>query len=363
MIGEDKRMRGILKGYLFEIVVLDLLRRNDFIPYKPNPKVNPFFKEEREGFIEFRGRGCWHQIDCPCDYRYLIPFIYPIRLLGEVKYYRKPITKEHVREFIGVLKDIQENYVIAVNQGINDLRPRMTEIGVFFSASGFNPEAENLAYAHGIKTISYANNHLINNIKKAIDKLEENHLSVKCLENDYWHDFRREIIEGLDRGYFDGDVLSSTFLNTASPNYGNQHPLNDLLEAYSKIKSCFVASTYSGVILQFFSKSEFPSELFEHTDYRKCRVFYTMKRNRRYFWMQFVNINGKLDKRKFYFTPPESLSSAAVHGGSIVLNEKLRIFKAISINIKLSNISRNLVIELDRDWFDAIAENIEGNNL
>ena len=161
MRNECKTPRSQLKGYLFEIVIMELLRKNQFnninVASEPGDRV----RENRAGFIEFKGRGCWHQIDCPCDYNKFIPFSYPLRLLGEVKFYKKPLSKEHIREYIGVLKDIQENYFVADGIDIQNFYPRKLEIGVYFSANGFQEEAEKLAYAHGIRTISYRNNHLI----------------------------------------------------------------------------------------------------------------------------------------------------------------------------------------------------------
>lgn len=153
--------RSQLKGYLFEIIVLELLRKNNFHEVQVAREPPDRVREIRPGFIEFKGRGCWHQIDCPCDYSQLIPFMHPIRLLGEVKYYKTPLEKRHIREYIGVIKDIQENYFVADGVSPQEFYPRKTEIGVYFSASGFQEEAEKIAYAHGIKTVSYANNPLI----------------------------------------------------------------------------------------------------------------------------------------------------------------------------------------------------------
>lgn len=65
--------RSQLRGYLFEIIIMELLRKNQFsdidIALEPPDRV----RERRPGFIEFKGRGCWHQIDCPCDYSKQIP--------------------------------------------------------------------------------------------------------------------------------------------------------------------------------------------------------------------------------------------------------------------------------------------------
>ena len=353
MRGEDRKQRGILRGYLFEIAVLELLRKNGFTAFQPDrssPDYDVLFKEERSGFVELRGRGCWHQIDCPCDYNRIMPFSYPIRILGEVKYHRKPISKQYIREYIGVLKDIQENWVVSANTASSALRPRIMEIGVFFSASGFDESAEQLAYAHGIKTISYANNQFIKDIKSAIDDLKENHLSINCLET--WSEFRQSLIDYL-RGM---DYLNSvySFLHGTTPSLSRyiNNPLDSLRTGLDSIKTTFFATTASGVVLQLFGKQSIPSQIFKNTDYARCKVYFEEKRNKRFYWIEFSE-DDSYSPARFYFTPPESLDRAATLGGHLVLSEKQRIFNQLSVNIALDGISRNIIIQLDNDWFEA----------
>lgn len=204
--------RSQLRGYLFEIVVMELLRKNQFydiiVASEPNDRV----REIRSGFIEFKGRGCWHQIDCPCDYNELIPFSYPLRLLGEVKFYKSRLSKKHIREYIGVIKDIQENYFVADGINPQDFYPRKMEIGVYFAVNGFQEEAEKLAYAHGIKTISYENNFLINRLKFFVEEFENNYLSVKCLKEHTWSALRQDFINTIRYGYSDNFDMYRTYL-------------------------------------------------------------------------------------------------------------------------------------------------------
>lgn len=355
MLGESTKQRGILKGYLFEIAVLELLRKNGFTEFHPehsDPAYGTLFKEDRTGFVELRGRGCWHQIDCPCDYYRPMPFTYPMRILGEVKYHKNPITKEAVREYIGVLKDIQENWVVSPGTTSSALRPRLMEVGVFFSASGFEASAEQLAYAHGIKTISYANNHLIDNIRSAIDDLEANHLSVRCLE--HWREFRRALIRSIQHLDPENTVYDHPCWDTRGFATHLHRPLEQLSEALDGIRTSFFATTASGFVLQFFGEQEFPGHLFRRTDRGRCRVYYEQRRNKRFYWLEFTGDQDQDPPTRFYFTPPDSLDEAAVLGGSLVLNEKERIFKYLTIDINLDGISRNLIVELDQDWFDSI---------
>lgn len=141
MAGFDKAQeRGIIKGTLFEVAIMYLLQQNSFsrIQVKVNGKNTAVdrIRETRERFIELKGRGEWHQIDCPCEYDYISPFMYPIRLIGEVKYHNQPIDKDAIRNFIGVLKDISENYFVPPsidNNASTEILPcRFLDVGTFF---------------------------------------------------------------------------------------------------------------------------------------------------------------------------------------------------------------------------------------
>ncbi len=338
--------RNQLRGYLFEIIIMELLRKNQFsdinIASEPADRV----REVRSGFIEIKGRGCWHQIDCPCDYNHLIPFSYPVRLLGEVKFYKSRLSKDLIREYIGVIKDIQENYFAADGVDLQNYYPRKTEIGAYFSANGFQEEAEKLAYVHGIKTISYKNNYLINRLKFLVEELENNYISTRILKDHRWNDFKNSFRNAIRHGI---DINSEYNPNLAD---GYLEIINEITQSFLSIRSSFIATTTTGVFLHFLGDSEFPYRLFQETDEGRCRVFYEYDDFRnRYFWME---ITGDEQRRRFYFTPPESLDYAAVFGSEIVLNEKERLFRTLSVNIQLNGISRSLLLYLDQDWLDAI---------
>ena len=55
--------RSHLKGCLFEIIILELLRKNNFYEVQVAREPEDRVREIRPGFIEFKGRGCWHQIE------------------------------------------------------------------------------------------------------------------------------------------------------------------------------------------------------------------------------------------------------------------------------------------------------------
>ena len=98
----------------------------------------------------------YHQIDALGQFQFIVPFVYPIRLLAESKCYTPNLYNQSmglnkIRDFVGVVKDISENYFIEnYNQLEFKSRFRFTDSGVFFSTLPFSKDAEMYAYAQGI---------------------------------------------------------------------------------------------------------------------------------------------------------------------------------------------------------------------
>lgn len=327
--------RGQIRGYLFEIILIKILKENGFTPVK---KIVPKrIKEVRKDFYEVKGRGTWHQIDCLCDYNTLIPFFYPIRMIGEAKFYSNPIDKSKIREFIGVVKDIQENYFVGEN--LKDSSARVSELGVFFSANEFNEEAEKLAYAHNIKTISYKNNVIIEMIKEKIMEFESKYIDYNlCFSSEKTNKFLT-----LFNSILNGDIDISKEMTNYVLDPLFQTELVELRNDINNIKSNFIGTTSSGVFLHFLGNNEFPDELFKSIDEIECKVHYTDQK----FHLIF---NGDTKNRKYYFTPPKSLNEIVFKGDELILSEKERIFGQIQIFRKINGIKRILTIKIDKKW-------------
>lgn len=387
---DSTRNRGIIKGELFEIAVLHLLLQNDFskIQVRANGKelAPERVRETRERFIELKGRGEWHQIDCPCEYDFVSPFMYPIRLIGEVKYHNKPIDKEDIREFIGVLKDVSENYFVPADIGKKNfhmlLPCRYLEVGVFFSAVGFTRSAELLAYAHGIKMISYENNFLINNIKKSIDKFE------KSTRYSNYNKHRRDIFRYIDQRlkensgafYYDDSFFGSS-QNERNLVYKLDCLINEFLYCFSSIKSNFFVTTHEGIMLHFLGDGSFPDGLFINEDEAFCQIHYdniTDEPNELFLYDEldrrarkkkkpsapkkyaawYLTINGDEQKTKFYFTPPQMLLEALDLDAEKLLDEKETIFKRLSFRRAINGQQRNLTLKIDKRWLREMRQRI-----
>jgi|GEM_PF-1067267 hypothetical protein len=347
MNGEPTVRRGQLRGYVFEVVIRHLLALNDFYQIKvaiPN-KVNVTSYNK----IEIKGRGTWHQIDSPCLYKKTIPFIYDIRLLAEVKFYSNEIQKNKVREYVGTIKDISENYFID-NLNTIENQSRYTDIGVFFAANGFQVEAERLAFVHGIKTISYNNNAIMNDIKPTIERLEANCLRANvCISDGNQSDFMDQLAELLKDP--ENPQLLILFENRFKPENNFIHHLNDLSWKLLGIRSSFFGVTGTNFFIHFLSHSDFPGHLFQNTDERECRVYY--EEQEALFYLQILDDYGPHESR-FQFSAPRSMLDEVFHGGSSILNEKGRHFSQIKISTTINNINRNLTLKLDNTWIEGL---------
>lgn len=231
-----------------------------------------------------------------------------------MKFNRTPTQKSQIREFIGTIKDIQENYF--VSEDFSQPSIRYTELGAFFSANGFDTEAERLAFAHNIKTVSYHNIEPLDTLKSLVEDAERNYISAKaCISADNQQDFIR-----LFRDILSGNRSAiRDFIQRFNPADGFEGIANVLAGAFELIRSNFVASSSGGALLHFVGSDSFPDELFSNTDTQLCRVFYENTPSGRRFHLVFADDHHR---RRFYFSPPVSLAQAAFFGGHDVLNEK-----------------------------------------
>ncbi len=341
MQGENNVKRGQIRGWLFEAVLRILLEKSGFDMVRPNPANAGRVRMERRDFVEIKGRGDWHQIDLPFDYPGCVPFLYPVRLLGEAKYLKTVVDKDLIRNFIGVMKDIQENYFVDDTLSEEMVRGRRMELGAFFSANGFSKQAERLSYAHGIRTVSYRNNEVVNGLRRQIDALEQDYLPYSTLAaggvSEFLADFKNAMGESGDLKHFQANW-------GIDPGAGTL--LAQMKARLQAVESSFFASTDTGVLLHFLGTERFPYELFGQRDEALVRVSYERVRNENRYYMVFCETEGI---RRYYFTPPRFFGKAALYGTAMTPESgmPLRLF------MKINGVQRSLTIRMEQDWLDA----------
>ena len=159
-----------LHGYLFERFCRMLFEDAGFNVLN-NDGIKVRYRGRSNNIIDMCGRGTWHQIDLPYEFQYPVPFVNPIRVIGEVKHFKSEISKAYIRSFIGVVKDISENYITSNVMHHNDLVQRTLDQAVYVSKSAFQLEAQKLANAHNVKLITIDSNPIFQRLFESFGRL------------------------------------------------------------------------------------------------------------------------------------------------------------------------------------------------
>jgi hypothetical protein len=137
------------KGYVLEHVLAYILESSGYSIITKVSNADPDITNGANG-LDISGRGAKHQIDVIGDLDWVPAFTFPTRLIIEAKFRGQKIGIDVVREQIGILTDINENYFSAHSK---DPKPRYRYVSAVFSASGFTQPAIDLAIAHQIQLI------------------------------------------------------------------------------------------------------------------------------------------------------------------------------------------------------------------
>ncbi|SDL01151.1 restriction endonuclease [Halanaerobium congolense] len=173
------------KGYIFESVIWELLKSFGYVNVKTD---------------NVKGRGASHQIDAFGELAFPTAFMYPIRLICECKCFSKnKIELKHLRSFVGVMKDISENYFVSQSNS-NNYSKRYTDVGCFFSATSFSRDSQEYAWAHNISIISFQNNSFLKPLIKNIDKFVE----IKKQNNELKN--KKKIINDFKESEFHNEI-------------------------------------------------------------------------------------------------------------------------------------------------------------
>jgi hypothetical protein len=238
-----------LRGKLLEIICRKMLEDAGYTKIPPERNRVVYSKSKR--IVEIYGRGTKHQIDLPYEFNYNVPFVNPIQVIGEVKYFSKPIEKKFIRNFIGVFDDIKDNYVVSGLKSVSHLKERRLTQALYISASTYQIESEKLAYAHNIKLISFAGNPVLTPVIRFIEDIINELISKHKL-----------LINISD---VDIDKIMDTYELKSNDYYKNQ--FKKVEDIFSKhVKSYFMGTTKTGYLMYFVSDKDFDFERLHSTD-------------------------------------------------------------------------------------------------
>ena len=344
-----------VKGALFEAIVRSLLKKSNFLPIPPDGK------QIRNDFYNVRGRACWHNIDACGKLSFTIPFVYPIRLLAEAKCYGKNVRLPTVQSFVGVVKDISENYFINDKMTAVELQKfkRYTDCGTIFSASDFSLRARQFAVAHGISLVSYANNPIIKNAVDSMDRLIPT-IDVP-LASEHKDAFSEYVDDKLD--YPPKRVPWSKFVITEK-RWSFFREFNGLIEALNGIKTSLIGVAVSEkediqYPIHLLSTQEFPEQKFAETDTLIFRPHYeTISENDNGLVFR-INIENNQEQRmerrevQLYFSLPKDVYEDYFKMGEMVRFKKA-FMDSIEIPLKIKEMRRIIRLQIDKEWLDKL---------
>lgn len=160
------------RGYLLEIVLSKLIEINgyDVIRMADNDEI-----VSRGNGLNVRGRGGFHQFDTLGRFKITPPFVYPLRLFVEAKFYdSNKVGIDRVRMGVGILEDVNSNYS-TVKMNMEELSIEKYQYHyVIFSTSGFTEDAQLFAIAHKIHLIDLTGDEyrsIIDLIREIVEEL------------------------------------------------------------------------------------------------------------------------------------------------------------------------------------------------
>lgn len=334
-----------MRGYLYEIFIAHLLQKNGF--YKCSKNARGILKG---GIItkngEIQGRGTHHQIDFIGIYSRNIPFVFPIRLLAECKFWSKKVDKSFIRQYIGVHKDISENYISTQKSNHN----RFLDVPIIFSASDFDKEAVNLAWAQGINLVSHSKlpilQNMLNVINVIVDSLyaHPNFNQIKSFIEEFLSNEKIAITET----YVDFVNRFITHINS-QPNLDIDDFTTQLEQMKeSRINTFLFATNNSGSLINLVSKDDFPDELFQ-TNTADCMIYFDNESDTNNERVFYITLNEDRSRRKFYFQANNALLNKNFPQLSLKnrMRKKLDYFSELSIVKEVNGITRIIKLRVN----------------
>lgn len=336
-----------IRGAILEEIVLILL---EYVGYRVLDQDDG--EEIRNGHsgLELQGRGGWHQVDALASYDFTPSFIYPMRLIVEAKAYLPSRYNNHgkirinvVRNAVGVLKDVNENYFSFGNFDDQYKLKRFNYAYAIFSLGGSTRIAQQYAIAHQIFIIQYYFNPLFDGIKKLLYKINENNKILRNVHKDIkLTDIRKSVRDYLKNDYFYNyyEYEISDYFTDAG-----YEIIEDLKKELEKIKGSYLG-LLNGMYPIHLVSSKPLSKIREDEIY--ARIHVSENREREYVRLEF-------DGNELFFDLPlviAEIFSKILDNRRKIAEAKREYINYITLTGKIDGITRNLIIRLDESWLE-----------
>lgn len=344
-----------IRGAILEEIILFLLEK---VGYRIVSAGDEGTRGGHSG-LEVCGRGEWHQIDSLAAFDLTPAFMYPLRLLVEAKCYAKtskPIGIDVMRNSVGVLVDISQNYfTFHVGNAAAQTQiqvQRFNYHAAVFSTNGFSENAIRYAIAHQIFPIQYKDVPLMEPVADLILRLREDHIYVTGTEKVKIAPVRKKVRDVLRELNVRNEFVFS------DEGFGIVQQIRDQLTA--------IRGSYFGMLqgrwpLHLLSEQPLPPQAFQR-DVVSCRV--AVRRDglctfspsefepesREWFQLQFSLPNEIVKLLTEYSWNPRDVAEV-----------KREYFSSVSLSGIIGGIRRQVRLELDQDLLEAYLQGLNNH--
>lgn len=234
----------MVKGYLLELVLAKLLKVNgyDLVITTSTDIV------QRGNGLNVKGRGGYHQFDSLGTFRITPPFVYPIRLFLEAKFYAATykVGIDRVRMGVGILQDVNTNYSTVHMTSVELELPKYNYNYAIFSTSGFTDDAQRMAIAHKIYLMDLSSgcySWIKDFINQIVDRLFNLHsVNGESIGKDIVNDFKEKFTTWI------GNLNDYSLNNWIDIDYQDS-VISEFKHRLEVVDSIYIASTKSSQII------------------------------------------------------------------------------------------------------------------
>lgn len=345
-----------IRGALLEEAVLYLLEKFGYKTIEAAAAHHDESIRVSHSGLEVRGRGSWHQIDAIASFMSSPAFMYPLRLMVEAKCYQKhrPVGIEIVRNAVGVLKDISENYFSISRDGGDVQVPRFNYHSAIFSTSGYTSGAISYAIAHQVFLIQYERVPAIEPLVDAVMQFDEN--CVTGLGSNSISEVRKRYRSAIRDQVYEMDM--PRFISRRGIELIN----GTLVDSLARIQGSYFGMLQGRWPLHLLTSKPLPPIAFM-SDSVRCHVTGRETGEWKFTPAEFREHEDGWFELEFNL--PEGIASLVAENWrdrEAVANIKQQHFSYIDLSGRIGNIQRSVRLELDQEWIHDYLERLRRIN-
>ena len=245
------------RGYLLEIVLSKLIEVNG---YEVIIKEDGHEVVKKYNGLNVKGRGGFHQFDTLGKFKITPPFMYPLRLFVEAKFYSdsRKVGIDKVRMGVGILEDLNTNYsTVDMNDEELSIEKYQYHYAIF-SASGFTEDAQRFAIAHKIHLIDLSGTEysdLLDLIDQVVDDLDSNTTGGN-------NNIPKDVFSSFKDDFYNGIIETDINLLTFVSQYTEINKLRSIIN-FINDNVIYMAMINSPYMIPLFSNVNLNNELQE----------------------------------------------------------------------------------------------------